>query len=93
MFPEFNFLDFVIIILLGFILCVKRVAEMERYHTLESSFSPSFSVPWRAFSFSPLPYRSTILSNPVAMEVTDTSPARKCKHKLSIREATKTPPH
>jgi hypothetical protein len=34
MFPDFNFLDFVIIILLGFILGVKRVAEMERYHTL-----------------------------------------------------------
>jgi len=34
MFSDFNFLDFVIIILLGFILCVKRVAEMERYHTL-----------------------------------------------------------
>ena len=34
MFPDFNFLDFVIIILLGFILCVRRVAQMERYHTL-----------------------------------------------------------
>ena len=33
MFSNLNFLDYIIIIS-GVILCVKRVAEMERYHTL-----------------------------------------------------------
>jgi hypothetical protein len=33
MFPDFNFVDYVMI-LLGVLLCFKRVAEMERYHDL-----------------------------------------------------------
>ena len=33
MFSDLNFLDYVII-LFGILLCLKRVAEMERYHTL-----------------------------------------------------------
>ena len=34
MFPDFNFVDGLIILVLGFLLCFKRVAEMERYHQL-----------------------------------------------------------
>jgi len=33
MFPDFNFVDYVMV-LLGLLLCFKRVAEMERYHDL-----------------------------------------------------------
>jgi hypothetical protein len=33
MFPDFNFVDYVMV-LLGFLLCFKRVAEMERYYGL-----------------------------------------------------------
>jgi len=33
MFPDFNFVDYVMI-LLGVLLCFTRVAEMERYHDL-----------------------------------------------------------
>lgn len=34
MFPDFNFVDYVML-LLGLLLCFKRAAEMERYHHLK----------------------------------------------------------
>jgi len=34
MFPDFNFVDGLVILVLGFFLCFKRVAEMEGYHHL-----------------------------------------------------------
>jgi hypothetical protein len=44
MFPDFNFVDYVMI-LLGLLLCFKRVAEMERYHELRVIiFSSIFGV-------------------------------------------------
>ena len=33
MFPDFNFVDYVVIFF-GVLLCLKRVAQMERYHYL-----------------------------------------------------------
>jgi len=34
MFPDFNFVDYVMV-LLGLLLCFKKAAEMERYHHLK----------------------------------------------------------
>ena len=57
MFPDFNFVDCVMM-LLGLLLCLKRVAQMERYHNLRVViFTSIFGV---IVVFSIIAFRSTL---------------------------------
>jgi hypothetical protein len=90
MFPGFNFFDY-LIILSGTLLCLKRVAEMERYHDLRVVVLTTILSSFVILFF--LGYGFTLGNPPLDDCNARCTLFRIGNVKISIREATKTPPH